>query len=524
MNSRKIVACAVFNLWALRVFAQYDSLVKFSDLVFVTGSEREAFAAVATRGIEKALPGIFLTHYKNRGSDVWKPSVAVESAVHTLAEETAGMKDDKKVKYIFSYVQKRFLKAYDFKNCFLDVFSNGAYNCVSGSALYAVIFTKLNIPFQVKEEPQHVYLVAYPGQQRLLIESTNPQKGYIQFNEQYMQKFAEYLRDNKYISESEYGSKPAKTLFNDFYFRADPLGISELAAIQYCNFSLYLEEEEDLAGALEQMKKAYYLWPCEKFRYMLRQFVSRSIYHTPYKTSEQVKPLAMLCRMQQWGKRLVSDELLKNEYRRVMSEFLINNPDSLKMQKARELVTASVKDTTLRRDLEFDYFFEMARQGYNKNRSAEYELKLLKAAYTLNPRHEDLRNMILMYFAKVVEKSRDVKNVLIQTERFTAQFDFLAGEKELHNVRANCLLELAFEHNTLGEINKGGQYLDNFEKHMKEFPSSEPNEFYIEKAYATAASYYYKKGNASLSRQLLKRGLSYAPGNFGLKQRLTQAR
>ncbi len=107
----------------------------------------------------------------------------------------------KKVKYVYDYVHKQFLKVYKLQNSFADIFSKGEYNCVSASALYAIIFTKLDIPFNIIEAPHHVYLVAYPQTFKILIETTSPEKGYYQFNDNFINQYVKILYNSKLISK-----------------------------------------------------------------------------------------------------------------------------------------------------------------------------------------------------------------------------------------------------------------------------------------------------------------------------------
>jgi hypothetical protein len=81
---------------------------------------------------------------------------------------------------------------------------------------------------------------------------------------------------------------------------------------------------------------------------------------------------------------------------------------------------------------------------------------------------------------------------------------------------------MAFQAFTLQNAVKGEEELTRFEKLSAQNTSAKAAERYVEKAYSSGATYYYKKGNKAKTRELLKRGISYAPDNFGLQVRLSQ--
>jgi hypothetical protein len=79
-----------------------------------------------------------------------------------------------KMKLLFKEVHGYFFVKYDEEAFFSQIFDNGNYNCVTASMLYSIIFDHNKIPFEIKETPTHVYLVAFPGSENIMVETTNP--------------------------------------------------------------------------------------------------------------------------------------------------------------------------------------------------------------------------------------------------------------------------------------------------------------------------------------------------------------
>jgi hypothetical protein len=85
-----------------------------------------------------------------------------------------------------------------------------------------------------------------------------------------------------------------------------------------------------------------------------------------------------------------------------------------------------------------------------------------------------------------------------------------------------CLLDISYQEFAMNSISSGENYLSQFEKLFQGEATAIPESEYIERAYATAASVYYRKGNYSKSKEKIKKGLKYIPENFKLKHMLTQ--
>lgn len=75
----------------------------------------------------------------------------------------------------------------------------------------------------------------------------------------------------------------------------------------------------------------------------------------------------------------------------------------------------------------------------------------------------------------------------------------------------------------LNQPETGKEYKQRFEEGYKQNSTAEEgyllDRHLIGRAYSIAAVYYFRKGQTAFSRQLLDKGLQYAPGNLELLQR-----
>lgn len=499
-----------------------DSLVKKSDLKYKNSEEKLAFAKADLSNPDNVV-GLLLSSYEkdNIYSDV-KALQQINDCVKILKQDISNKSEVKKVKYVYDYVHKQFLKVYKLQNSFADIFSKGEYNCVSASALYAIIFTKLEIPFNVIEAPQHVYLVTYPQSFKILIETTSPEKGYYQFNDNFINQYIKTLYNSKLISKSEYENNTANQLFDKYYFSSKGLSLPEVVSLQYSNYAIYHLEDKKYSEAIEEIKKAYYLNPYERNKYILKSCLIYHIDNNKYEKREQVEELALLCRFNNEKDKEISNEILKNEFLRLTEGQLINNSNYQLYDDSYNTIIREIKDSSLNNEISYSYHYELARLGYLNNKDSLYEMPHLRAAYKINPKNANLQSIILSYLERVIKLKNDPNEIIKIINLMSKDFDFTNDNSGFNGVRANCILELSYQNFAVNDISKGESYLREFEALMNSKKDTRAYENFIEKAYSFAAGIYYKKGNVSKSKQTLKTGLIYAPDSFGLKLRLNQ--
>ena len=207
-NMRKIIACC-FLIIPLLGNSQ-DTLVYFRELTFSSNEEKSAFKHF----------------FNNREKDYFllfsqagkTPSSSSKEKFYTYLskmgyEKMADKKPDKRVKYIYEGVHKAFLSKYEANTLFSDIFVNGDYNCVSATALYCMAIDHFKIPYVIKQKPNHVYPVAYPETQQVIVETTNPMVGSFAFNDQFKSSYNEKLKKQKIISNHETTPKTKNVLF-----------------------------------------------------------------------------------------------------------------------------------------------------------------------------------------------------------------------------------------------------------------------------------------------------------------------
>ena len=134
---------------------------------------------------------VFDNFLKTHKAEVLKLALSIDTAIseQKIQEYHKSMKDygvactagiakisnnKKKIQYITKTLNHRLFIKYNSNTFLTQLFEDGDFNCVTGSLFYSLILDSLNIPYVIKEEPTHVYLLAYPSTFSVPLESTDP--------------------------------------------------------------------------------------------------------------------------------------------------------------------------------------------------------------------------------------------------------------------------------------------------------------------------------------------------------------
>jgi tetratricopeptide (TPR) repeat protein len=493
-----------------------DSLVMLKDLAFSSSFEKS----------------MFYTHFKNGKSDHFRLFIAsgqvmnenaigqavnrFDQYVTTLnSEKVLSKKNDKKVKLIYDDVHSAFLKKYELENRFEDIFLNGYYNCVSASALYALVFERLNIPYVIKEKPTHVYLIAYPSQERIIVETTTPAGGFVTINQQFKQSYVKILKDQKLITAQEYGTGNINELFDRFYFGEDhDINLEQLIGIQYSNDGIYHLQNKNSLEAFQQFQKSYLFYPSERASYLMMAALHEVFKARQAKDSVHASTLAILSRFKKYG---ITSEMIRGEYSNVVQDLLFNKGDKEALQKYHSILMSGTSDKTLKEDLDFYHHFENGRLLYNQARYKE-ALPYFETCLKIRPGNQEATRIFIASVGESVKNKQTAEGIK-SMEEYASKHPMLLENNVFNEMLGTAyLIEMRMSF-TSEKAAQGEKIKNTFEQFVAKNPEVIFNPYLIGEAYASAAVYYFKKGNTPKAKAILAKGLELSPNNYELTTR-----
>ena len=419
--------------------------------------------------------------------------------------------EPKKIKTIYKTVHDQYFKKYELKTKFGEIFSSGNFNCVTASALYAIILNDMGVPFIVKETPVHVYLVAYPDVKNIKIESTDPLDGYYYYDQRGKTSFIDYLLKNKLISEEEYRNSQPDEIFNKYFYSDKDIHLRELLGLHYLNQGVYKIMDKNLKEGYNELEKAYVFYPSERVRFLLLSTLSELINNQNYTEPEYIQYLAKVARFRNYGAR---PEDIQNEFIRITNYHLINRSNVAYYDSVYNYLISNIQDDEINNEINFIYYFEKGRFFYAKgmNQAAH---ECFSGAYLIKPKNSDAQAAFVQSLALSLNNCQPA--VAVKTiEDYYENDSSLENNQLFKKLLLHAYLVGAHQSYSLNQPAKGDSYISRFESMCESDEGIELLQDVVGEAYTSASVYYFRKGNISKARELISRGLKYAPGNFQL--------
>lgn len=493
-------------------FAQKDTtqLVYFNELKFNSDSEKQYYTSLledAPVYFELLASLDSTTSESDISSYLGRFDIVLNNITGPKWEKK---KPEKRVKAIYEEIHSSFFDQYNLENNFADVFAAGKYNCVSATGIYALALEKLDIPYIIKEEPTHVYLIAYPNSEQIIIEATNPAAGYTQYNASFKKDFIDRLIKVKLIGSVEAQQLSTDQLFNKYYYTQQNIGLRELVALQYYNDALYKMNEKNFEYAFSQLEKAYLLYESERIGYLL--------YLNGTSLLDKLSPedpayIPMVLKISRYINYGVKDENLISEYKQQLQLNLfdkggIENNEQLYVDFKEVLQDSSSKNT-----ISYIYSFETGRYYFSKGKYSQ-ALEFVSQAYSLKPNDTRSESFMVSIIAQKANRTGDIEKVYTLLNDFKEDYPTLIGNENFKLMLVRSNLEMASFYFYTNKGNQAKTYLLNFEEFdTKEFAVDKNA---VSKAYVSAAMYYYKKGYTSKALTQVSRGLKYIPNDYNL--------
>jgi tetratricopeptide (TPR) repeat protein len=512
---RTIAAGALLFTVVYTYAAAPDSLVRWNEITFSSPFEQQAF-----NGFLKKKGNDYVSVFLGNAPEADKYLGFFNEKINvTLKEiETSGAlkkRNDKKVKAVYQEVHDRFLSKYELENRFYEIMSKGNYNCVTATALYAFFFEKLGIPYNIMERPTHVYLVAYPDAENIMVETTTPMFGFTTYNPDFKASYVSTLKKQKIIGGEEAVGSNVDELFNKYFFGTENISLTELVGIHYMNDGIYRRDKEDYKGAYEQMMKAYLFYPCPKSEFLLMSFGAILL---DQKTTDPVTKAALIGRLSRFDNVGIDLEAIQGEFQRLTQQVLGKTNDRELYAKCYEAMMANVSNPEIANELKYIYNYENGRIYYNQGNYVKAK-PFFAAALQAQPRNAELSGPFIACLGQSLRNERRNRAVVDTLESYRSRFPVLDEYPNFLTMLGLSYAGIFGDAYAKNDPVEGEKYKKLFEDLYEKGSMNIVSQDIIGKAYSEAAVYYFRKGQKTKARTVIDRGLEIVPGDYQLKMR-----
>lgn len=194
----------------------------------------------------------------------------IEAAIEKLASKREKLSETQLLEKVFYYTHRKFLKKYTGYVSFAEVFEDGSYDCLTGTALYAVLLEGLGIPYVIYEFDFHLFLLAYTNEDSVLMEATDPMYGLVTQPEEIARRVALYTLGEEAVDGSSVNSQPSgKIPPSDITNR---ITLRELTGLQYFNLAVEAFNAGTYDRAQPLIQKANLLYPSRRIQQISKVF------------------------------------------------------------------------------------------------------------------------------------------------------------------------------------------------------------------------------------------------------------
>ncbi len=492
-----------------------DSLFKPSDLVYFSALERESF----TRYFEGQPDYLKMIAAININTDEGELELyrdwINEIILNIRQKKFDRLSEKKKIDQIRKSLTQALLVSYEHQSSFGDLFGFAKYNYFTAASIYAFILDEFNIPYEIHEVFTHIYLLAYPQDLQITIEITGPGNLYFMLNHETRSDFVDFLRRTNVVDDATFTGTTSRVIFERYYFNGYGFKIRELIGMLYLNSAVDYMNNSDLVNAYYQFEKAFILHPSYKTQYLLlaqlNGFLSSMDYHNPLDLGYLIKASRLIG----FG---IERELIVEYLQDMIHKVLIEEQDEKGIQYIYEYIQEYLGDEALIKEFNFLFHYETGRMHFI---DAQYSIAMesFETAYALKPDNENNQDLLVRALGGY-SSTASAGMVLEKLNKYdTSCSEIIANEIYL-SVKLQTCLEIAGEAFQLQDRKNGEHYLAIFEDIVDRYPETFIDYILVGRSYSSASIYYYRKGQVQKSREIVHKGLSYAPQNIELKLKL----
>ena len=214
-----------------------------------------ALAQSGSPVIESPQPLSFRLALYTTGADVSSSARELQRFIDKLDSKRRDYRNDKLfLGHVFGKTHQRYLKSYKEYAPFGELLKSGTYNCLTGTALYALILERLGFEYEVIETNHHIFLLAETPDEQILFEATDPLKGFVSDVFEIEQRLKNYRKNT-----ASQGSS-AKTYYQFNTVLYNSIDVNEIAGLLHYNASVAAYNKNDLRSSVDLLDKAILLY------------------------------------------------------------------------------------------------------------------------------------------------------------------------------------------------------------------------------------------------------------------------
>ena len=158
------------------------------------------------------------------------------------------------LEFIFNKTHRKFLKSFSEYASFPEMLDKGKYNCLTGTALYALLLDHFDIRYQIIETNYHIFLLAQTDNGSILFETTDPASGFVTNEKEIKNRIAAYRQNSIQTAGS------SKTYYRYNFDLYKVVNLDEVLGLLHYNLAIVAFNSKDLTLTIDHLGKAMELY------------------------------------------------------------------------------------------------------------------------------------------------------------------------------------------------------------------------------------------------------------------------
>jgi len=421
----------------------------------------------------------------------------------------------KLMKELHALVHKRFLTRYQFVVPFHEIFKNGTYNCVTASALFALVLEELDIPYNIQEQPTHVYIMAYPDTKAISVEMTAVKDAYYLTARKDVSNAVNALLELQLTDREEIQMKGEVYVYNAFYNTNDVVDLGELTGIQYMNESISAVNDQRFADALSAICKAEMMYDVKKTQLLKTEILLSLMAEAKFESLNEIGYLVGYSNLKKSNKKKVYQQ-----YAAFLNDQLLNKAKRGIVDSSYMFIRNNMTDTAQVKELGSLYYVALS-EYYAKAMNTKKQLEFAELAYSNAPHNVALQSWLVQSVMRCYADKLEGEELVEKLENYSTKYPGLLSNNLFLSAHFYAYSDASQEYLDEDDWENGKKYFDLALKTRSSMVDPEiidPDQ--IGWLYAEMGAYLYREKKYKESLAVLEEGLKLVPDHERIISRM----
>lgn len=196
----------------------------------------------------------YLNQYSQTDNTVTSTQKVLDFVEKLESKQRTFRREKDFLEYLFVKTHHQFLRHFAEYPSFGDLLTRGTYNCLTGTALYALLLDHFGVEYRIIETNYHIFLLAKTSRGEILFETTDPINGFVSDAAAIEKRIAQYRQN------SIQAANTSKTYYQYDFALFKEVNLDQIVGLLHYNRSIAAFNQRQLETSAVELAKAIELY------------------------------------------------------------------------------------------------------------------------------------------------------------------------------------------------------------------------------------------------------------------------